>query len=467
LAKMTKKKVVAPDTFNTTYEENCVGCHAEGQQGYLYPLERALIYVHKPTIHIRYDDIVSAEMLRANQFSAVQSFDLDVEMKGSGGDTKSIIFRGIPKSEYKVMKGFLEEKKVKLKVPKQKAEQVSSMGAFDSDDDGEGDPYKQQLLREHSGNGDDSDSENDSDFKAGSESSVDEEYGSDDSGSGAAGSGDDAEGGDGEKKKKKKRKKRKHEEGEGGDAGDAGDGDGDGDGDGGGAKKKKKKAAKDPDAPKLPASAYVLFCADARVQLAQEQPDLNPADVMKELGVKWKAADEEARKPYAAANAEAKLKYVEEKEAYRLKLIAEGRMPAPKARSRAAPKGKMEKDPNAPKKPIGSFFLYVGEMREKIKADYPEVQKHTEVSKKAGELWKALEPEAKKVYEDKAAALKAEYNIAFTAYKESDGGKAFIAAAKLAAPPAARAPRAAGSSKSKQSTLTFKSEETIEDSDDD
>lgn len=100
LTKMTGKKVAAPDTFSTTFEEQCVGCHAEGQQGYLYPLERALIYVHKPTIHIRYDDIVTAELLRANQFSAVQSFDLEVEMKASGGETKSITFRGIPKSEY-------------------------------------------------------------------------------------------------------------------------------------------------------------------------------------------------------------------------------------------------------------------------------------------------------------------------------------------------------------------------------
>ena len=392
----------------------------------------------------------------------VQSFDLDVEMKTSGGDTKSIIFRGIPKSEYKVMKGFLEEKKVKLKVPKQKAELVSSLGAFDSDDDGEGDPYKQQLIREHGA--DDSDSENDSDFKAGSESSVDEDNDTDDSGSGS-GAGDSSEE-EGEKKKKKKRKKRKHEGGEAGDGDGDADADGDGDGEGGGAKKKKKKV-KDPDAPKLPTSAYVLFCADARPRLLEEQPDLATTEVMKALGVKWKEADDEARKPYVAANAEAKQKYVEEKAAYTAKLIAEGRMPAPKAR--AAPKSKMEKDPNAPKKPIGSFFMFVGEMREKIKADYPEIQKHTEVSKKAGELWKALEPEAKKVYEDKAAALKAEYDIAFTAYKETEGGKAFIAAAKAAAPTKrARKPKAkAAGSKGTQSTLPFKSAETIVDSDDD
>ena len=90
-----------------------------------------------------------------------------------------------------------------------------------------------------------------------------------------------------------------------------------------------------PDAPKLPMSAYILFCADARPRLLEEQPTLAPIDVMKALGVKWKEADDEARKPYVAASAEAKLKYLEEKAAYTTKLRAEGGMPAPKAKESA------------------------------------------------------------------------------------------------------------------------------------
>lgn len=74
-------------------------------------------------------------------------------------------------------------------------------------------------------------------------------------------------------------------------------------------------------APKLPASAYILFCVDTRVQLAQEQPELGAIEVMKELGDKWKAAGDEARKPYVDANATAKLKYIEEQAAYKLKLV--------------------------------------------------------------------------------------------------------------------------------------------------
>ena len=81
-------------------------------------------------------------------------------------------------------------------------------------------------------------------------------------------------------------------------------------------KKKGSKKVKDPHAPKAPATAYVLFCTDARAQLKREQPDMPPTAIMKVLGAQWKAADEEVRKPYIAAYAKEKLKYVEAKEAY-------------------------------------------------------------------------------------------------------------------------------------------------------
>lgn len=81
-------------------------------------------------------------------------------------------------------------------------------------------------------------------------------------------------------------------------------------------KKKGPKKAKDPHAPKAPATAYVLFCTDARTKLKREQPDMPPTAIMKVLGAQWKAADDEARKPYIAAYAKEKLKYIEAKQAY-------------------------------------------------------------------------------------------------------------------------------------------------------
>ena len=59
------------------------------------------------------------------------------------------------------------------------------------------------------------------------------------------------------------------------------------------------------------------------------------------------------------------------------------------------------------------------------------MQKYTKVTQKAGELWKVLDENAKKVYEDKAAALKAAYTVEYAAYTETEAGKAYLAKAAL------------------------------------
>ena len=51
---------------------------------------------------------------------------------------------------------------------------------------------------------------------------------------------------------------------------------------------------------------------------------------------------------------------------------------------------KQKKDPNAPKKPLTAYMVWLQENRPNIKKKYPGLSV-TELSKKAGELWKALE----------------------------------------------------------------------------
>lgn len=53
-------------------------------------------------------------------------------------------------------------------------------------------------------------------------------------------------------------------------------------------------------------------------------------------------------------------------------------------------KTKKGKDPNAPKRPQSAYFLWLNENRDKIREDNPGIS-ITEVSKKAGELWKEVE----------------------------------------------------------------------------
>lgn len=50
---------------------------------------------------------------------------------------------------------------------------------------------------------------------------------------------------------------------------------------------------------------------------------------------------------------------------------------------------KQDKDPNQPKRPQSAYFLWLNDSRETIKKDNPGIT-ITELSKKAGELWKEI-----------------------------------------------------------------------------
>jgi hypothetical protein len=47
------------------------------------------------------------------------------------------------------------------------------------------------------------------------------------------------------------------------------------------------------------------------------------------------------------------------------------------------------KDPNAPTKPLGAFFTFLGENRAGISKDFPHL-KGKQVGTKGGEMWKEL-----------------------------------------------------------------------------
>merc|ERR1712176_1669469 len=85
--------------------------------------------------------------------------------------------------------------------------------------------------------------------------------------------------------------------------------------------------------------------------------------------------------------------------------------------------GKREKDPNAPKKPQSAYWIWLGENR-------PALMKQvggkdvTQVSKLAGEKWKALDAKLKAPFEKKAKDLKDAYDKALKEYKATKGDAA-------------------------------------------
>ena len=62
-------------------------------------------------------------------------------------------------------------------------------------------------------------------------------------------------------------------------------------------KVKKKQVGKS----KRIATAYIRFCNANRAQVLQDNPDMPSKLVLRELGIRWKSADDEIRKPFVDA----------------------------------------------------------------------------------------------------------------------------------------------------------------------
>ena len=62
----------------------------------------------------------------------------------------------------------------------------------------------------------------------------------------------------------------------------------------------KKRKEADPDQPKVPKSAYLLFCPEKWPRLAERYPSLGSREIVAILGKKWKKIAEEKKEKYKA-----------------------------------------------------------------------------------------------------------------------------------------------------------------------
>ena len=69
----------------------CITCSYKASSGLLYPLERGFIYVHKPPVHIRFDEISLVNFARGT--TTTRSFDFEIETKQGTQYTFSSIER--------------------------------------------------------------------------------------------------------------------------------------------------------------------------------------------------------------------------------------------------------------------------------------------------------------------------------------------------------------------------------------
>lgn len=157
-----------------------MGCSFKAAAGYLYPLERGFMYIHKPPIHIRFEEVASVNFARSG--GSTRSFDFEVTLKNG----TMHIFSSIEKEEYAKLFDYITEKKLHVSnIGKDKGGYKDS-DFSDSDNENEPDAYLARVKAEAREK--DSEESTDEDFKPeDNESDVAEEYdsnassGSDDS----------------------------------------------------------------------------------------------------------------------------------------------------------------------------------------------------------------------------------------------------------------------------------------------
>ena len=238
----------------------------------------------------------------------------------------------------------------------------------------------------------------------------------------------------------------------------------------------KKKKLKDPEAPKKPATAFFLFCKDERPRVVEMLGTKLIGPVAVELSKRWANVDQEAKANWDAMAKVEKSKYEEQKEKYRpseeflLAAAAHEEKQAKKelkgdpnkirekmsqyftfllsswtkmalARpelsaqvvqqevwlqwstgggkgSGAKLKGKKMKDPNAPKRPMSAYLIFLKEVRGAIAKEGLSMS-NTEVMAEAGKRWKSLDEDAKAPLVEKAKRMMEEYCQEKTKYKEN------------------------------------------------
>lgn len=290
---VTGRKITVPGSYKSDQGNNCVSCSYKAQNGVLFPLERGFMYLHKPPIYTRFDEIDNVNFARES--SKLRSFEFHIETKQG----QKQVFGTIDRAEYAKLFDFVKEHNLKIRnIKGQGNAEDHNLGS--SSDDENPDYYRNVITNELETNiddGDDDDSSTDEDFDPDAadpeaKEGGDEEYDSDaadrstdsEDRDGMATGEEDGEGGDKPPKEKKlKKKKERKRKPSGGD----------------GEKAPRKRKEKKPKiGPKRAMSAYFFFLADERETIKKDNPDIKVTDVSKVAGQRWKEISAERKAKY-------------------------------------------------------------------------------------------------------------------------------------------------------------------------
>lgn len=184
--------------------------------------------------------------------------------------------------------------------------------------------------------------------------------------------------------------------------------------------KGKGKAKKDPNAPKKPRSAYLIFCADKREEAKEELGEgAAPKDILSHLGTMWAEAkqDPDEFNKYQELAEKDKERYKEEmgeseeaesedkpKKEMKIKAKSDSEEDKPKKAKKTKAKAKSDSEEDKPKKKVNAYSLFAKENRAQVKEENPDMDSKA-VTKELAQQWKDLDDDEKQEWKDKADEL--------------------------------------------------------------
>ncbi|KAF2184748.1 SSrecog-domain-containing protein [Zopfia rhizophila CBS 207.26] len=167
---LTGKRVTRPSKdFISHHEQSGVKCSIKANEGHLFCLDKAFMFVPKPATYISIDNIASVTMSRVGgAMAASRTFDITFTMKGGLAEHQ---FSNINREEQHPLESFFRLKGIKTK--NEMADDSAGILAAALQDD---DLASSDDGAANRGSADEDDESIDEDFQADSDSEVAEEY---------------------------------------------------------------------------------------------------------------------------------------------------------------------------------------------------------------------------------------------------------------------------------------------------
>ena len=70
------QKIIVPGDFTSHRGAKAVGCSLKTAEGYLFPLKSSLVFIHKPVLYMRHNELKKVEFSR----TGTRTFDLNITL---------------------------------------------------------------------------------------------------------------------------------------------------------------------------------------------------------------------------------------------------------------------------------------------------------------------------------------------------------------------------------------------------